>query len=54
VSRRLKPFLERVLEPTDPVKYDFALARLGILGACPSRQDPDHCAACPLSPACQA
>lgn len=44
----------RRLDPADPVKYDFALARLGILGACPSRRDPERCAACPLAPACQA
>jgi len=42
------------LDPVDPVKYDFALARLGILGVCPSRRDPERCAACPLSPACLA
>jgi uncharacterized protein (TIGR02757 family) len=44
----------RTLDPADPTKYDFALARLGILGACPSRHDPAHCATCPLSPVCQA
>ncbi len=44
----------RVLDPEDPIKYDFALARLGILGACPSRRDPDQCRTCPLSPACRA
>lgn len=42
------------LDPVDPIKYDFALARLGILGACPSRRDSERCAACPLSPACRA
>lgn len=44
----------RTLDPTDPIKYDFALARLGILGACPSRPDPERCAECPLSPICRA
>jgi uncharacterized protein (TIGR02757 family) len=43
----------RVLDPADPIKYDFALAHLGILGVCPSRRDPHHCSACPLSPVCQ-
>ncbi|MEK6709016.1 MAG: TIGR02757 family protein, partial [Nitrospinota bacterium] len=28
----------RLLDPADPVRYDFALSRLGILGHCPSRR----------------
>ncbi len=43
----------RLLDPADPIKYDFALACLGILGACPSRRDPERCDACPLSPICR-
>lgn len=42
----------RALEPRDPVQYDFALSRLGILDACPRRRSPIHCARCPLQPAC--
>jgi len=42
----------RELDPLDPVRYDFALCRLGILDACPRRRDPVKCAACPLQPAC--
>jgi uncharacterized protein (TIGR02757 family) len=42
----------RLLDPADPVRYDFALSRLGILEACPRRVDPVCCAACPLVPAC--
>jgi len=43
----------RELDPRDPVRYDFALCRLGILDACPRRRDPVKCAACPLQPVCR-
>jgi len=43
----------RALDPADPIKYDFALAHLGILGVCPTRPDPERCADCPLSPVCR-
>lgn len=39
-------------DPTDPVRYDFALSRLGILDACPRRQDDQKCAACALVSVC--
>jgi len=42
----------RALDPADPVRYDFALSRLGILEACPRRVDPVKCAACSLVPVC--
>jgi len=42
----------RRLDPLDPVKYDFALCRLGILEYCPRRVDPVKCAACLIRPAC--
>jgi uncharacterized protein (TIGR02757 family) len=42
----------RALDARDPVRYDFALSRLGILDACPRRVDPVRCAACLLVPAC--
>lgn len=42
----------RRLDPQDPVRYDFALSRLGILDACPRRVDPVKCAACALVPVC--
>lgn len=43
----------RLLNPDDPVKYDFAITRLGILGHCP-RKPIDHlCAGCPLQDACR-
>jgi len=33
-------------DPDDPVKYDFALCRLGILDLCPKRRDEKHCERC--------
>lgn len=43
----------RQLDPHDPVKYDFALAHLGISGRCPSRADPERCGDCPLRGICR-
>lgn len=43
----------RHLDPEDPVKYDFALAHLGISGDCPARAVQARCAACPLRPICR-
>lgn len=42
----------RLADPRDPVKYDFALARLGILGACPMRREAHRCGACDLFAVC--
>lgn len=42
----------RELDPTDPVKYDFALCRLGILDECPSRVDPVKCDKCLIKELC--
>jgi len=42
----------RRLDPADPLKFDFALSHLGILGDCPGRREPSHCAACPLVEVC--
>jgi uncharacterized protein (TIGR02757 family) len=44
----------RLLDPADPVRYDFALCHLGMSGACPARPDPAGCRACPLGGACLA
>lgn len=41
-------------DPDDPVRYDFALAHLGISGACRGRRDPTICASCALDPVCTA
>lgn len=43
----------RRLDPADPLRYDFAVSHLGILGQCPSRPDPTVCPPCPLRPACR-
>jgi uncharacterized protein (TIGR02757 family) len=43
----------RRLDPADPVRYDFALARLGILSLCPRKRDPETCSACDLYSVCR-
>jgi uncharacterized protein (TIGR02757 family) len=43
----------RVLDPEDPVKYDFAICRLGILEDCPLKRDQDKCRLCTLAPVCR-
>ena len=43
----------RLVDPADPVRFDFALCHLGMSGACPARLTPAHCAACPLVSACR-
>lgn len=42
----------RNLDPDDPVRFDFALAHLGISGGCKSRYIPSICDACALRPVC--
>jgi uncharacterized protein (TIGR02757 family) len=42
----------RSFDPKDPVKYDFALAHLGISGRCPARPTKALCAACDLAGFC--
>ncbi len=42
----------KVLDPKDPIKYDFALCRLGILEKCPARADRDKCEACLIRELC--
>jgi len=44
----------RLLDPEDPVRFDFAMAHLGISGGCKGHRDPQVCPACPLDPVCQA
>lgn len=41
------------LDPDDPVKYDFALCRLGILDKCPATPLPHKCAACEINGICR-
>jgi uncharacterized protein (TIGR02757 family) len=43
----------RLLDPQDPVKYDFALCHYGMSGACPVSPRRASCLACPLRSACR-
>lgn len=43
----------REVVPTDPLKYDWALTRLGILGHCPKRRCKVKCRPCPLFDHCR-
>lgn len=42
----------RVIRPDDPVRYDFALCRMGILRTCPTRSRIEICNDCELRMAC--
>lgn len=42
----------RKLDPRDPVRYDFSIARLGILARCTRRIDRSRCASCELTRIC--
>ncbi|MCA9772095.1 MAG: TIGR02757 family protein [Myxococcales bacterium] len=42
----------RAFDPRDPVKYDFAISRLGILDLCTRRVVPDRCRVCYIRDAC--
>jgi uncharacterized protein (TIGR02757 family) len=44
----------RRLDPDDPVRFDFALAHLGISGACKGYRDVEVCPGCPLDAVCTA
>jgi uncharacterized protein (TIGR02757 family) len=44
----------RRIDPRDPVRFDFALAHLGISGACLGHRDPVVCPTCPLDAVCTA
>ncbi len=44
----------RAYDAQDPLRYDFALAHLGIARACLGRRDPAVCPTCPLDTACRA
>lgn len=44
----------RRCDPSDPLRYDFALSHLGILGACPGVRRRSTCAECPLYAVCKA
>ncbi|MBI4745075.1 MAG: TIGR02757 family protein [Deltaproteobacteria bacterium] len=42
----------KILDPKDPVKYDFALSRLGILNECPAKRDESKCRKCGIRGVC--
>jgi uncharacterized protein (TIGR02757 family) len=44
----------RRLDPADPLRYDFALSHLGILGDCPGVRSRETCSGCPLYTVCRA
>ena len=44
----------RRLDPADPLRYDFALSHLGILGDCPGVRKRSTCVECPLYTVCRA
>lgn len=52
MAREVTAGLSR-LDPDDPVKYDFALAHVGISGSCRHRRVDEVCRACPLDPVCR-
>jgi uncharacterized protein (TIGR02757 family) len=41
----------RMFDPSDPVKYDFSLAHLGISDGCDGK-DPSRCTSCPIAGIC--
>ena len=41
-------------DPRDPVRYDYALCRLGVLGVCRKALAASRCGACPLADGCPA
>ncbi|WP_243293603.1 TIGR02757 family protein [Geothrix mesophila] len=53
MAREITEALRR-LDPADPLRYDFALSHLGILGDCPGVRHRSTCAACPLYSVCRA
>jgi uncharacterized protein (TIGR02757 family) len=42
----------RVIDPEDPVRFDFVLCHHGMSGACPPRARAELCARCALQPEC--
>ncbi len=52
-SREATGWLKR-LNPEDPVAYDWALSRLGILAECVTERTRRHCERCAVRPVCRA
>ncbi len=51
-AREITEALRRLC-PDDPLRYDFALAHLGISGRCPRRRVAAICVECPIRRICQ-
>jgi uncharacterized protein (TIGR02757 family) len=41
------------IDPVDPVRFDFALCHLGMVGDCPSRREPVSCDGCGVKSVCR-
>jgi len=52
-AREATAWLRR-LNPEDPVAYDWALSRLGILAECVTERTRRHCERCAIRPVCRA
>ena len=52
-AREATAWLRR-LNPSDPVAYDWALSRLGILAECVTERTRRHCERCAIRPVCRA
>lgn len=50
-AREITQALKR-FDPADPVRFDYALCRIGIFGICNPRPGLSRCAECAASPAC--
>ena len=44
----------KLIDPQDPVRYDYALCRLGVLGVCRKSLPASRCGECPLAEGCPA
>jgi uncharacterized protein (TIGR02757 family) len=42
----------KLIDPDDPLKYDFVLCHLGISGECPGKFNPEKCSLCVLRNMC--
>lgn len=51
MAQEITAFLQRV-NPSDPLRFDFALSHLGIMGDCPGVRSLPTCAPCPLVGLC--
>jgi len=51
-ARQITDALAR-FDPADPVRYDFALCRLGILDLCSRKRRKENCDVCLLRDACR-